>query len=160
MSRYGHLLVCVTGSFVLASAQVSAQQDYGARLGSVRRDGELSYEPQGPGVMFGALDPAVKKWYIPQELYNEYRWRQWEYSNYARSPYQRYVDSALEGDYFYDLYGSFVTRGWLIFNNSQRQPEQFGSSLLKSRNFENWFSGLLLSADSKGQHYYAMTNRP
>ena len=156
MSRYVHLLVCVTGSFVLASAQLSAQ-DYGARLGSVKRGGELSYEPQGPGVLFGALDPAVKKWYIPQELYNEYRWRQWEYSNYARSPYQRYVDSALEGDYFYDLYGNFVTRGWLIFNNSQRQPEQFGSSVLKSTNFQNWFSGLLLSADTKGQHYYAMT---
>jgi hypothetical protein len=24
--------------------------------------------------MFGALDPTVRRWYIPQELYNEYQW--------------------------------------------------------------------------------------
>ena len=60
-------------------------QDYGDRLG-VQRGGAVSYEPRGPGVLFGALDPAVKKWYVPQELYVDYGWRQWEYSNYARTP--------------------------------------------------------------------------
>ena len=24
-----------------------------------------------------------------------------------------------EGDYYYDLYGNLITRGWLVFNNSQ-----------------------------------------
>jgi hypothetical protein len=132
-------------------------QDYGARLGTVKRGGTISFEPQGPGVLFGALDPAKRKWYVPQELFNEYRWRQWEYSNYAREPYQRYVSAIREGDYYYDLYGNFITRGWLIFNNSQSQPRQFGSSVLKSNNFEGWFSGLVVSADAKGQHHYALT---
>ena len=110
-------------------------------LGTVKRGGVVSFEPQGPGVLFGALDPAKRRWYVPQELFNEYQWRQWEYSNYARDHYQRYVSSIREGDYYYDLYGNLITRGWLVFNNSQTQPRQFGSSVLKSRNFEGWFSG-------------------
>ena len=51
-----------------------------------------------------------------------------EYSNYARDHYQRYVSAIREGDYYYDLYGNLVTRGWLVFNNSQTQP---GSSALR-----------------------------
>ena len=76
---------------------LASAQDYGSRLG-VHRGGEVSFEPRGSGVLFDALDPGIKKWYIPQELYNEYNWKQWEYSNYARGHYQRYVDTALEGD--------------------------------------------------------------
>ncbi|MBT6208482.1 MAG: hypothetical protein HOI35_00475, partial [Woeseia sp.] len=76
-----------------------AQADYGTRLG-VRSGSETSYAPQGPGVMLGSLDPAVRKWYVPQELYKEYEWRQWQYTNYARNSYQRYVETPLEGDYF------------------------------------------------------------
>ena len=140
----------------LGSAAADAQE-YGARTGTVKRGGVVSFEPQGPGVLFGSLDPAKRKWYVPQELFNEYQWRQWEYSNYARDHYQRYVSAIREGDYYYDLYGNLITRGWLIFNNSQTQPRQFGSSVLKSRNFEGWFSGLVISADSKGQHHYALT---
>ena len=132
-------------------------QEYGARLGTIQRGGQVSFEPQGPGVLFGALDPAKRRWYVPQELYNEYQWRQWEYSNYARQHYERYVSIINEGDSYYDLYGNFVTRGWLLFNNSQAQPQQFGSSVLKGSNFQRWFSGLLVSADAKGQHYYSVT---
>ena len=67
----------------LIAAGAASAQDYGSRLG-VQRGGRSTFEPQGSGVLFDAIAPAVKKWYIPQELYNEYRWRQWEYSNYAR----------------------------------------------------------------------------
>ena len=134
----------------------SAAQDYGSRLG-VRRGGEVSFEPQGPGVLFDALDPSMKRWYIPQELYNEYRWRQWEYSNYARYPYQRYVDIALEGDYFYDFFGDYVTKGWLIFHNQQTQPEQRGNQIFKDARFKNWFSGVVVTSDSKGHYSYSMT---
>ncbi len=148
--------ICILSILLLASISLEAQ-DYGSRLGEVRRGGEISYEPRGPGVLFGALDPAVRKWYVPQELYSEYKWKQWEYSNYARQHYQRYVDIALEGDYYYDLYGNFITHGWLIFNNSQNQPKQFGSSVLKAKRFNGFFSGLVISADSKGQHQYALT---
>ena len=131
-------------------------QDYGARLGG-RRGGEVTFEPKGPGVLFGALDPAVRKWYVPQELYQEYQWKSWEYTNYARTLYERYVDTALEGDYFYDLYGNFVTRGWLIYDWSQQQPQQFGSSVYKDNRYSNWFSRVLIASDSKGQYHYAIT---
>jgi hypothetical protein len=131
--------------------------DYGTRLGVARGGGEVSHAPYGPGVLFDALDPAVKKWYVPQELYKEYRWRQWEYSNYAREHYQRYVDVRLEGDYYYDLFGNAITRGWLVFSNSQTQPQQFGSSLVKSARFNNWFSGVVMASDSKGQYHYTLT---
>ncbi|MSR81859.1 MAG: hypothetical protein EXS58_02910 [Candidatus Latescibacteria bacterium] len=152
MSRSNWLIVWVC----CCLATGASAQDYGARLG-VQRGGELTNEPQGPGVLFGALDPAVRKWYVPQELYNEYHWNQWEYSNYARTNYRRYVSTTLEGDYYYDLYGDFVGRGWLIFNTSQSQPKQFGSSIFKSSRFQDWFTGLLISSDTKGQYHYAVT---
>jgi len=148
-------IACVLGA--LAAVGPAAAQGYGSRLGSVERGGEVSFRPQGPGVMHDALDPAVRRWYVPQELFNQYRWRQWEYSNYARDHYEKYVNVVLEGDYYYDLYGNFITKGWLIFNNSQSQPSQFGSSVLKSSKFNGWFSGVLISSDSKGQHHYALT---
>ena len=111
-----HLLA---GGLLLACLDGAWAQDHGTRLG-VQRGGRVSYEPQGPGVLFGALDPTVKRWYVPQELYNEYRWQTWEYTNYARDNYQRYVSTALEGDYLYDLYGNFVTQGWLIYDMRRR----------------------------------------
>jgi len=156
MQRFRPLPKCILCWLMLLGIPALAQ-DYGARLGTATRGGEISYEPLGSGVMFGALDPAIRKWYIPQELFNEYRWKQWETSNYARDPYQRYVDATLGGDYFYDLYGNYVGQGWLIFNNSQTQPQQFGSSVFKSSRFSNWFSGLVVSSDTKGQYHYAVT---
>ena len=139
-----------------APTSVGAQA-YGSRMGRVKQGGEVHFSPQGPGVLFDALDPAVRKWYVPQELYNEYQWRQWEYSNYARDPYQRYVDTALEGDYFYDFFGNLVTRGWLIYDWQQDRPQQFGSSILKTNRFNQWFNRVAVSADHKGQYYYSIT---
>ena len=133
-----------------------AQMDYGMRLG-LRQGAETSFRPQGPGVMLDALDPAVRRWYVPQELYNEYGWRQWEYTNYARDHFERYVNTALEGDYFYDIYGNFVTRGWLIFNNTQTRPQQFGNTLFKSERFRQWFSEVVVAGDQKGEYAYALT---
>jgi hypothetical protein len=140
----------------LAADSVQAQVDYGTRLG-LRSQEEISYAPQGPGVLLGALDPAMRRWYVPQELYREYQWRQWEYTNYARNPYQRYVETTLEGDYFYDLYGNYVTRGWLIFNNAQTRPLQFGNTLFKSDRFGQWFSDVVVATDQQGQYHYALT---
>ena len=110
-----------------APTWVSAQA-YDSRMGRVKQGGKVDFAPQGPGVLFDALDPAVRKWYVPQELYKEYQWRQWEYSNYARSPYQRYVDTALEGDYFYDFFGNLVTRGWLIYDCSKIAPSNLAAA--------------------------------
>lgn len=144
---------------VLAFAgQQSQAQEYGNRLG-VRRGGDVDFSPIGPGVLFGALDPSVKKWHVPQELYSEYGWRQGEYSNYARPEdnYQRYVNTVLEGDYFYDVYGNFINRGWLLYDWRQAQPQQEGSSIFKGSNFGGWFSAVTVSGDSKAQYSYAIT---
>ena len=132
-------------------------QEYGARLGVVKRGGRVSFEPRGPGVLFDALDPAVRKWYIPQELYAEYQWKQWEYSNYARSFYQRYVSTSLEGSYIYDVYGNYLTRGWLIFDWRQQNPQPFGSTLAQDGRFSGWFNQLVITSDHKGQYHYAIT---
>ena len=143
------------GLLILLASQVEGQE-YGNRLG-VQRGGKVSFEPRGSGVLFGALDPAIKKWHIPQELFLEYQWRQWEYTNYAREPYQRYVNTSREGDYFYDFYGNFITRGWLIYDWRQDQPQQLGSSIFQNSRFGGWFNSITISGDSKGQYEYAIT---
>jgi hypothetical protein len=139
------------------TVQPLAAVDYGTRLGETSAMGGVSFEPQGPGVLFESLDPAVRRWFVPQELFKEYRWSPWEVSNYARENYQRYVNTSLEGDNFYDVYGSSIGRGWLIFNSSQEQPKQFGSSIFKSNRFSDWFSGLIISSDERGQYHYSVT---
>jgi hypothetical protein len=141
---------------VIVAAEVRAQEDFGSRLG-IRRGGEVSYEPVGSGVLFDALDPAVKKWYVPQELFNEYQWRQQGYTNYARRQYERYVNTTQEGFYFYDLYGNYITRGQLIYDWRISAPQTAGSNLFKTTNFQNWFSSVVIASDQKGQYAYALT---
>ena len=51
---------------VLVAHAVFAQ-DYGVRLGRASRGGVVTFEPTGPGVLFDALDPSVRKWYVPQQ---------------------------------------------------------------------------------------------
>ena len=150
---------CLAWALLLAGLAVGAAQgqDYGARLGTVKRGGRVTYEPTGPGVMFDALDPALRKWYVPQELYTEYQWRQWEYSNYARENYQRYVSTSLEGDYWYDVYGNLLTRGWLVYDWRQENPAPFGSLVEKTGRFSQWFSSLAIASDHKGQYHFALT---
>ena len=132
-------------------------QDYGTRLGTVKRGGKVSFEPRGPDVLFDALDPAMRKWYVPQELYAEYQWQHWQYANYARENYQRYVPGSIEGTYFYDLYGNFLNRGWQIFDWRQQNPQPFGSTLRKDGRFSAWFNNVVIAADHKGQYHYAIT---
>ena len=143
-------------AMTLAAAGSLPAQEYGARLG-VQRAGDLSFEPRGPGVMFGALDPTVRRWYVPQELYLDYQWRQWEHTNYARDWYQRYVNTRIEGDYFYDTFGDFINYGWLIYDWRQDQPVNEGSGVLKDKRFTDWFGQVTVSGDSQGQYAYAIT---
>ena len=149
------MLFCAGVLCACAPNRVAAE-DYGARLGT-ERGGRVSFEPGGPGVLFGALDPTLQHWYIPQELQSEYRWRQWEHTNYARQPYQRYVSTLLEGDYFYDFYGDFVSRGWLIYDWRQDQPNEDGSSIFKSTRFDQWFTSVTIANDARGQNAYSVT---
>ena len=155
-NRY-HTAVILALCLLLGTAMTVAAQDYGARLGTVKRGGRVSFEPTGPGVLFDALDPALRKWYVPQELFAEYQWRQWQYSNYARQNYQRYVSTSLQGDYWYDVYGNLLTQGWLIYDWRQENPTPFGSVLEKSNQFSSWFSSVAIASDHKGQYHYAIT---
>ncbi|MCC7263553.1 MAG: hypothetical protein IT369_13630, partial [Candidatus Latescibacteria bacterium] len=79
------------------------------------------------------------------------------YSNYARQAYQRYVSTALEGEHFYDTFGNFLTRGWLIYGWQEETPQPFGSSVFKGGQFSNWFNRLVIASDHQGQYHYALT---
>ncbi len=144
-------------AFMLSQVVAVEAQNYGSRLGTVKRGGKVAFDPTGPGVLFDALDPTVRKWFIPQELYSEYGWKQWEYSNYARETYQRYVSTSIEGFYFYDLFGNFLNRGWLIFDWRQENPQPFGSTLFKDGRLGSWFNNVVIASDHKGQYHYAVT---
>ena len=134
----------------------AAQVEYGNRLGW-QQGGEARLLTLSPEVSLAALDPAMRRWYVPQELYEEHRWRQWQDTNRARLPYRRYVDVDLQGDYFYDLYGNYLTQGWLVFNTAQTRPQEAGSTLFKTEVFEQWFNQLVIAGDRKGQYHYALT---
>ena len=133
--------------WILAALLVAALSAHaqGRRWGA-----DITYEPRGPGVLFDALDPTIKRWYVPQELFADYGWQQWQYTNYARDAYERYVSTTIEGSPFYDLYGNYLTRGWLIYDWTQNQPVQFGSSIFKDPRFNNWFNAVTISSDSQG----------
>ncbi len=105
----------------------------------------------------GAMVPVVRKWYLPQNLYYEYRWRGWEYSNYAREPYQRYVGTLLNGERLYDPLGNYIARGWEIYDWTENNPQAFGSTIFKSPRFNSWFSNVIVSQASKGQFSTAVT---
>ena len=144
-------------AFVAVLQAVGAEAQSQDRRFGTQRGAELTFEPRGPGVHFDALDPALKKWYVPQELFVDYGFRQWEYSNYAREPYQRYVNTNRQGGPFYDLYGNYQTWGWLIFDWNQAQPGQFGSSIYKDPRFNSWFNAVTVSSDSRDQYYFSIT---
>ena len=155
--RSGYLAAwAVLSALVFQIGSSAAREDYGARIGE-SLGAPLPGRTQGPIVLVNAVDPALRRWYVNQELFHEYQWQQWEYTNYARSAYQRYVDIRLEGDSFYDIYGNFVTRGFLIYNNAQDRPAQFGNTLFKSTRFDNWFSNVVIAQDKKGQYGYSLT---
>lgn len=113
--------------------------------------------PSGPRIFVGALVPHLQKWYLPQELYYEYGWKGWEYSNYARERYERYTDILLEGTRYYDIVGNYVTKGWKVFDYTLTQPALLGSDIRKDHTYQDWFDNLLISSTSKGQWYSALT---
>ena len=150
-------MVCVLlAAAVLGPQAARAQVDYGGRLG-VAQAGVRGFEPRGPMVLMEAVDPTVRKWYVPQELYSQAGLWQWETTSYAREPYERYVDTALEGDLFYDLYGNLLTRGWLLFNTSQTTPLESGHVFFEAQRMAEWFSNVAVASESKGQYHFALT---
>lgn len=61
----------------------------GLLISSVGSSAAQEKVPTGPGTLMEALNPTLRKWYVPQELYKVYGWKQWQYSNYAREHYKR-----------------------------------------------------------------------
>jgi hypothetical protein len=140
---------------VSVGTAIGADSEYlfGRRVGD-----RVVYPAQGVQVMMEALDPTLMRWYLPQELYLENGRRQWSYSNYADKHYRRYLDSNLEGDYFYDSYGNMVTRGWRIYDWRQTQPSSFEtSSLTKFGRYVSWFDRVVVSSDVFGDYSYSIT---
>ena len=150
-------------SVAFLAGAVSGQPDYGARLG-LQQGGEARLYPQGVAPTMGAIDPTVRKWYLPEEFFEEYRWRQWETTSYTRQPFQRYVGfdeeservEALDGSYFYDLYGNVMPQGWLLYNTSQETPANQGNIVFTGTRMSDWFNGVAIASESKGQYRYAL----
>ena len=130
--------------------------NYGNRLGQREREKSV-YSARGVSVMIDALEPTIQRWYLPQELFQEYGRRQWHYTNYAKEPYRRYLNIRQEGFYFYDVYGDFVTRGWRVYDWRQTQPRVFETSAVtKDPYYASWFSRLIISSDAIGDYSYAI----
>ncbi|MDE2810123.1 MAG: hypothetical protein OXN90_17050 [Gemmatimonadota bacterium] len=152
--RLACILLAASSGICLETAE--GQGDYGGRLGQVQA-GKRSFVPHGPTTLMEAVDPAVRKWYVPQELYSQSGFWQWETTNYAREPYLGYVNNTLEGDFFYDLYGNLLTQGWLLYNTNQTNPVERGHVVFESRNLSDWFSNIAIASEEKGQYRYALT---
>ena len=130
----------------------------GQTLGAGLESGFLNpYTAAGVRISPETITPTLRKWYLPQTLYDIYGWRNWEYTNYAREHYQRYTDIVLQGTRFYDIYGNFITRGWKVYEWQQRQPTEAGSGIEKSVEFNRWFSNMVISSAAQGQYFMALT---
>ena len=144
------LLLLFGCSVLLLDSTASAQLSTGFR--PVEKP-----EIRGARVQSGALAPNRRKWYLPQNLYYEYQWRGWEYSNYARDNYERYVNIQLEGTRNYNLFGDYINRGWVIYDWTETSPLRQGSALLKGTRFSRWFDSLVISSASHGQYHTSLT---
>jgi hypothetical protein len=150
------VLILVGLAVTLGVEPGAPQSDYGNRLG-IREGGRVSYYPAAPSMRTDAFAPSLKKWYMPQEVANQYRW-QWETTNYALERYSRYLATDQEGDYHYDLYGRLLTRGWLIYDWQQRRPRTSEGNLLhKTAQYKDLFGSLVVSSDAKGRHHFRVS---
>ncbi len=151
------ILILVGLAVALDVEPGASQSDYGNRLG-IRESGRAIYYSAAPSPRTDAFVPSLKKWYMPQEVANHYRWR-WEAgTNYAHERYLRYLSTDQEGDNHYDLYGRLLTRGWLIYDWQQSQPRTSEGNLLhKTDRYKDLFSSLVVSADAKGQHHFRVS---
>ena len=151
------ILLLLGLAVALDVAPGAPQSDYGNRLG-IRESDRVIYYSTAPSPRTDSFVPSLKKWYMPQEVANHYRWR-WEAgTNYAHERYLRYLSTDQEGDNHYDLYGRLLTRGWLIYDWQQSQPRTSEGNLLhKTDRYKDLFSSLVVSADAKGQHHFRVS---
>ena len=141
------LLACLGAMLAATPRESNAQRATGF---------ENPYYTSGAEVAPATLVPTVRKWYLPQRLYSLYDWRQEQYSNYARKPYERYNDVFLEGSPFYDVYGNYITQGWQVYNWTEDYPNQNGSSISKDPRFTSWFNNILIASSHTGQFHSSL----
>ena len=149
--------LAIMATMVILSAQGPLAQVAGqSRLGT-RAGGATIFPLTGVSMYREALEPTVQRWYLPETLFFEYQRNQWEYTNYARSPYMRYQATDQEGEYFYDGFGELLTQGWIIYDWRQIQPRIAESSrIFKSTRFVRWFDRQVVAADSKGDYSFSI----
>ena len=156
MSRR-RLLTPLAVMLLVAAGPGLTQPDYGTRLGERGVTG-VEFLPYGATVDIDLLDPAVRKHYLPQSMRHEYRWQSWDYTNYAADPYKRYLSPSAEGEYFYDGFGNFLTRGWVVYDWTEDRPRTSeGSRVLRTRQYGSFFNRLVIASDQKGQYAFAVT---
>ncbi len=149
--RRNSVHICAAAALLLgAGSALQAQQDYGLRLGD--RVGErVIYRAGGVANYMGAMDPTIQRWYLPSVHFSERGRQQWEYTNWAAQRQRRYVDVALEGNYYYDFFGERITQGWVVYDWRQTQPViSEGSRVAKASRYSRWFNRLVLSTDISG----------
>ena len=147
---HGLAFLTLFAAFHSIRGPVFAQEDYGYRLGT-QVPGGYAYRPAGVPIYAHTLDPTVHRWYLPQIFFREYGRRQWEYTNYASRRFNRPVNASLPGEDYYDFYGDYVTRGWLVYDWRQSQPRiAESSSITQTTRYRDWFQRLVISSDRKG----------
>ncbi|MCC7264301.1 MAG: hypothetical protein IT369_17460, partial [Candidatus Latescibacteria bacterium] len=104
------------------------------------------------------IQPQVHRWYAPRHLL-EGQLQPWYHGDtgYARQPYLRYVDRVLEGQEWYDTFGSPLGRGWLVYRWEQEQVRRNGSVLSKGTQdpertnaYRAYFQNLVIASDQRG----------
>ena len=153
-SCVGWMIAVVLG--MLSAACPSWSED-GSRMG-YREGKEIVFRPRGAGVRTDALDPALRKWYVTQELFPEYQWRHWSTTNYAKQHYKPYYLGYYGGfsrdfDYFYDSFGNYIGYARLIYEWRQSQPRIFGSAIRGG----TFMGDLEIASDKKGSYRYALS---
>jgi hypothetical protein len=150
-------LVVLSLAVSVTAPSAYERPDTGSRFGT-RTDDQVANRPQGPSVIMGVVEPRMAKRYVSQELYQEHGWQSWQYTNYAAERYNRYVDPALWGDSFYDSYGNFLTRGWLLYEWTEDHPRvSESSSVLKRPEYDGLVKSLIIASDTKGGNSFSIT---
>ncbi|MSR84327.1 MAG: hypothetical protein EXS58_15620 [Candidatus Latescibacteria bacterium] len=142
---------------LLLAVQPLCAQYLGRPLGVLGQGGQSEIAPN-----FGMAleEPVIHRYYAPRQLVESYV-RPWYVSEggYARDLYRRYVESSLEGEQWYDSFGTPLGRGWLVYSWTQQQQAPLGSKILKGpsdpsrvRAYDRFFSQLVIASDGSGQH--------
>jgi hypothetical protein len=143
---------------VLGCSAAWAQQRLPARLGAGLEERAFPrFEPEY------AL-PEVHRWYEPRHLFETYA-RPWYgvETRYAPDLYRRYVDLLLEGEEWYDGFGTSLGRGWLVYSWTQVQPGAQGSRIQKRpanpeqrSAYDSFFDRLVIATDGDRRSTYRL----